>query len=242
MNVSHPLPRNVRSFTGLIILLGTLVLGACANVPGGGQARSIRPVIIDGLDVAFMSAVIEQGFGEIHERAYTEPNLDDLFAAAIQELDRIDPNIWFMVTPEDVFIIAGEDQIAPLGKTPRGDVNAWIEISLRAILAARQASIPFRLADSEVFYSALFDGALSTLDQYSRYSGAREATRNRVYRDGSVGLGMHVVAAPEGALVRNVVDHGPAARAGIMIDDVIVSADGEPLAEKSLPEILFNLH
>ena len=43
-----------------------LLMTACATTTGSDPfARSIRPVIVDGLDISFMGAVIERGFEEL---------------------------------------------------------------------------------------------------------------------------------------------------------------------------------
>lgn len=54
--------------------------------------------------------------------------------------------------------------------------------------------------------------------------------------EGTVGIGAHVEASPEGLRVVRVPSGSPAARAGLRRDDVITHADGAPLAGLSLSD------
>jgi carboxyl-terminal processing protease len=230
----------------IIVLTAALFTGACVSMPDDESlSRSNLPIIIDGLDVSFMSAVIVQGFKEIMDRALDEPDIDDVFAAALKELRRVDRNLSIEVTGRQIHLSVGEDSkngnesnvTLSLGEKHEDDVKKWSIASMNAILWARRNSEIFRQADDEVLYEALFDGALSKLDAFSRYDGRREAALNRLIRDGVMGLGVRVVSAAGGALVQSIMVDGPAAKAGLLIDDLIVAADDVQLARLSLPEI-----
>ena len=107
----------------------------------------------------------------------------------------------------------------------------------RDIIAARENSSLFRNADDEALYEALFDGAVSKLDPFSRYDTRREAALSRLIRDGIIGLGVRVIPANGGAVVRSIMVNGPAEKAGLKIDDLIIAADDISFAGKSISEI-----
>ena len=222
------------------ILVGAvaLLISACTTMTGEGSvSHSRRPVIVDGLNVSFMGAVVEHGFKEIRDRALYEPDVDDLFTAALDELNRIDRNVSFAVTDGRIFLNIGENPASDIGEAPHDDVTRWSQTMIKVILSARRESELFHQADSEAFYRALFDGALSRLDRYSRYADRLDAARYRFARDGVLGLGVRVVSAPDGALVKGIVEDGPAAAAGVLLNDLIVAADDVPLAQMPLSEV-----
>lgn len=229
-----------------IILTAALFANACTTMPSEESLSGANlPIIIDGLDVSFMSAVVAQGFKEIKDRALEEPDIDAVFAAALKELRRVDRNLSFEVVGKQIHLRSRDGTkdgnesavILGLGDTPDDDVKKWSIASMNAILWARSNSEIFQQADDEVLYEALFDGALTKLDAFSRYDGRQEAALNRLIRDGVMGLGVRVVPAAGGALVQSIMVDGPAAKAGLLIDDLIVAADDVQLARLSLPEI-----
>jgi len=61
--------------------------------------------------------------------------------------------------------------------------------------------------------------------------------RNRLVRSGVIGLGVRVELVKEGALIKAIVDKGPADFAGLNIDDIITHANGVPLVNLSLSEV-----
>ena len=203
------------------------------------------PIIIDELNISFMAAVIAQGFEEIRDRAFYEPDMDEVFTAALKELRRIDRNVSFEVTDDHIYMgthesSAEDSQVLVrenIGETPNGEVTQWSLAAINAILAARKTSALFRSADDEALYAALFDGAITKLDSFSRYDGRSEAALNRLIRDGVIGLGVRVIPAPGGALVQSIIVDGPAEKAGLLIDDLIVAADSVQLQNRSLSEI-----
>ncbi len=222
----------------LPVMVAALIISACADMTGESSlSRFGRPVIVDGLDVSFMGAVIERGFEEVRDRALYKPDVDDLFTAALGELRSIDRNLSIEVTDGRILLTVGEKVASDIGEAPRGDVTQWSRATIEAILLARRESELFHQADGEAFYVALFDGALSRLDRFSRYADRRDAARNRFVREGVIGLGIRVAPALDGALVQAIVRDGPAAAAGVMNGDLIVAVDDVSLSHKTLSEI-----
>lgn len=232
------------------IMLPAFLLGACTSLPDENLTSGPNaPIIVDELNISFMGAVISQGFGEIRDRAFYEPKMDEVFTAALKELKRIDKNVSFEVDEDHVYLTTSGDTSGDtdgsvrqvIVDSPKGGVTQWSLAAINAILAARKSSNLFRDADDEALYEALFDGAISTLDSFSRYDGRREAALNRLIRDGVIGLGVRVLPASGGAVIQSIMVDGPAAKAGLRIDDLIVAADDVYLANKSLPEIRMHL-
>ncbi len=90
---------------------------------------------------------------------------------------------------------------------------------------ARAHSADIRAASAERIYEAIFDGALSDLDIFSRYAGQAEATRNRARRDGFGGIGIRFRLEDGNAVITNVIAGTPAANSGLATGDHIIRVD-----------------
>jgi carboxyl-terminal processing protease len=229
-----------------VVLVSALLIGACASIPTGNSLSDANAsIIIEELNISFMAAVITQGFEEIRDRAFYEPDMDEIFVAALKELRRIDRDVSFEIVDDHIYMSTRNDSVEGsqnlvrenLGEAPEGDVTQWSLATINAILAARKTSALFRGADDEALYEALFNGAITKLDLFSRYNGPREAALSRLIRDGVIGLGVRVIATRGGALVQSIMVDGPAAKAGLLIDDLIVAADNIQLENRSLSDI-----
>ena len=96
-------------------------------------------------------------------------------------------------------------------------------------------------ADIEKIYEAVFDGALSILDVFSRYSGTEEANRNRARRDGFGGIGIRFQAKDGAVRVTTVMKDTPVEKSGLVVDDLITHIDGFPTATMDKDEIVNKL-
>ncbi len=238
MSPTNPLTF-LKYYKCIVIGFLAITLGACAT-PNSESAfsRAGKPEIIDGIDVTYMANVIREGFEEIRDRSLEQPDIDGLFTAALHELKSIDIATNVLIDDEHITIAIGDGEPVRIGEVPHGDVNLWTARSIHAVLVARRHSDKFLHADYEDYFRALFDGALSTLDRFSRYSDRKAAARNRLMRNGVMGLGVRVEAIPVGALVQAIVSDGPASSAGVLINDLIVSADGVALKDMSEQEMV----
>jgi len=215
-----------------------VALSACAGMsPNGEGPRAARRVIIDGLDVNVMNAVFVRGFDEIKERAYAEPQLDKLFTAGLAGLSTIDPDLRITAANGRLGLAYKDREVSDLGQFPDASVLAWSATTIRALVVARRFSPKLKVADDEAIYKAIFKGALTTIDPYSRYASRQDAARNRLVRNGVIGLGVRVELVDDGALIKGIVEKGPADLAGLRIDDVITHANGVPLVNQSLADV-----
>src|SRR5262249_30701837 len=78
-------------------------------------------------------------------------------------------------------------------------------------------------------YEAVFDGALTLLDEHSHYATAQEALGNRERRSGYAGIGVTLRGEARGAAIVEVFLDSPAARVGLQPGDVITHLDGKPV-------------
>ncbi len=229
--------RNSLVRVGISIAL-TLFLSACAVAHKPAPATGSRAnLVMDGLDLSIMNTVLLVGFTDIQERAYQEPSLDELFIRGLNGFKSIDPKFELRVFREHAVLFYKDRPVRDLGKLPGRDMQAWCFVVLRSILMARKLSPEMHAANDEVLYKAVFTSALTDLDAYSRYAPREDAIRNRLVRDGVIGLGVRLDVVPDGAAIQSIVTEGPADLAGLRIGDVIVEANGVSLKGRTIADI-----
>ncbi len=217
-----------------------LALGGCAGLPQKTSAPP-RQLVVDGLNLSYVNDTLVRGFSEIRDRAYQQPDLDQLFTAALTGLQTIDPAIMTSTVDDHVVVDYQDQRLIDLPPAARSDVAGWSLSTLRTLMAARKTSPLLHAADEEAIYKALFTKALTLIDPYSRYSGRQDAIRNRLVRDGVIGLGVRLELQDDGALVKAIVNEGPADIVGVKIGDIITHANGAPLTNQTLVQVRHRL-
>lgn len=209
-----------------------LLLAACAAPT---PKPAVPHVYVDGLDITAMRVVFKRGLDEIKARAYDDQNMDELFKSAVANLHAIDADVSVTASSDHVTIsYNGAANDVPV---VYGDTVSLTTALLDTIVAARKHSMKLKVADEEAIYKAIFPPMLAKIDIYSRYANRSDASRNRLLRDGVIGLGVEVVAVPAGAWVNALVVDGPAAKAGVKSNDVIVRVNGAVIARRRLADI-----
>ncbi len=89
----------------------------------------------------------------------------------------------------------------------------------------------YRKIPDAALADAAVKGIVASLDdRFSNYFTPKEYAAYQMSQDSQFsGIGTNVQPDPLGLRVAQVFDQSPAARAGVKVDDVIVSADGKPL-------------
>ena len=224
-----------------VAVLGlTLALGACAGMPDKVRPPP-RQLVLDGLNLSYVNDVLVRGFTEISERAYEEPDLDKLFTTALAGLQTIDPAITTSTADDHVLVSYADQPLADIAPAARADIAGWSLSTLRTVVAIRKKSPLLHAADDEAIYKALFTKALTVIDPYSRYATRQDAIRNRLVRDGVIGLGVRMELIDGGALVKAIVNDGPADIVGVKINDIITHANGVALTGQTLVQIRHRL-
>ncbi|TAL04320.1 MAG: PDZ domain-containing protein [Rhodospirillaceae bacterium] len=201
------------------------------------SACAARPTVMEP-DVAALAAPLATGMTEIRDKAVDQPDVDQLFTAALTGLSALDHTLRFETNDDALIVRHGEMIIARTNRPQHQDIGEWVANIQTLIAAARRVSPALDTASSETLLQSLFNGIMPLLDRYSRYAGRDEAARNRTARNGFVGLGFDLQQAPLGALVRSTLKDGPADRAGMISGDIITHVDGVRLAGLPLAAIL----
>jgi len=181
--------------------------------------------------------VFTVGFSGIAAR-YVEPvTVEKLTLDGLRGFGAIDPAMTVTRKGESVAILAGGGIVASMPLPTTDDPQSWARLATGMAVAARAHSADMAAADAEKIYEAVFDGALSRLDVYSRYAGAEEASRNRARRDGYGGIGLRFNILDGAVRVTSVLPDTPADRAGIRKNDRITHIGDLPTAGMSNADI-----
>jgi carboxyl-terminal processing protease len=188
--------------------------------------------------VAAVPVTVSKLFGrfnkifELVQKNYVEkPDHKQLIATAIQSMSKAFP------IAVDHF---GAGQIEPnpisFNVTPTGDLNDLYHAAMPILEAHKSNGDDVRLVDAAI------KGTLGSLDPRSyyldpkRFSDAQTQSRGQF---GGVGIELRMV---EGlATVVATIDDSPAARAGVVVGDIITHLDNEPLHGLNLDQIVHKM-
>lgn len=213
-------------------LLAMLALSACAALQSPEKASEpasfAQPAAAE---------VVSVGFDNITDK-YIEPvELRRIGIEGLRGLGAIDAGITLSVENGDIILFEFGEEIGRLQVPPETDARAWGAAVVALTEKARENSSEIRAASSEKIYEAIFDGALSDLDIFSRYAGMKEATRNRARRDGFGGIGIRFRIEGDAAVVTKVLPDTPAANSGMRPGDRIIKVEGRAITGLGSSEI-----
>lgn len=202
---------------------GLLLVAACAQAPE-------QKIAVDSFNVNAAEETLSSGLRIISRRYIDNVPLSSVAEEGLRGMQAIDPALGITRDGPRLRLTHDGDVVGVYPAPPAKDTEAWGKLTARMILAARDASRDMRQASTERIYEAVFDGALSELDIFSRYAGRDEASKNRSRRDGFGGIGIRFKLHDRVPVISRVLLHTPAAKAGLKIGDAITHIDGEPVA------------
>jgi carboxyl-terminal processing protease len=223
-------------FMGFVAAL-LLLLGACA-----GHREAAQPPNDDALP-PLATRLFSVAYDQISERYVQPVALSKVTGAGLENLAKLDAKFEVRVTGRQMELREDGVPVANLEIPAReDDARRWAYLTVAAIDAGRQHSTTLRASAPEQLYQVVFDGALTRLDAYSRYSGQEAARDNRASRDGFSGIGITIEMDPAGLVrVSSVFTGSPADRSGLKADDRITHIDGDPVNGKEAREIVHRL-
>ncbi|MBL4613984.1 MAG: S41 family peptidase [Magnetovibrio sp.] len=223
---------------------GAALLSACVSAQ-----TSNRPADRPANDVASLQEPAE-GFGyrEAHDtlrsglksitQRYIEPvRMDKVALDGMRGLATIDPAFKIQFEDGIIRLHLNDVNIADFPRPLSNKAGDWANLTTEIIRAGRTHSPDLKDADNERVYEAVFDGMLSGLDIFSRYSGAEEARANRARRDGFGGIGIRFTKANKGIKITHIQLDSPADIVGLKSSDVILKVNERPLAKMSLRQV-----
>lgn len=203
----------------------------------GCAGPSVPSQTADTFPIHAAAETFAAGYSNIASKYIDSVPIRELAMEGMRGLGVLDPALTVREAEGQIILAAGDGDVAHFMAPVDDNPGAWAAITVEVSRAARGISSDLRNASVEQIYEAVFDGALSRLDPYSRYAGREEAGKNRANRDGFDGIGIRFKLADGQVSVTEVMEETPAEAAGLAIGDRITHVDGSPTADMSLQDV-----
>ncbi len=193
-----------------------LAVGGCAaaSIPSASAAPT-----------PLSERVLAVGLDRIAD-IYLQPvELAKLCVDGLSGLRSLDPMLKIERGGQSVTIMRGNRQITSFVFPESGDPNAWGGQTTRAIERVRQFSPQIYDATADQIYQAVFDGLLTDLDSYSRYTTPQRANSERAIREGIGGVGLSTELHDDRHVIHEISSDGPADLSGIVVGESVVAID-----------------
>ena len=225
--LSFPRPRFALAF-GAAALLALAACGASSGPDTQTSHINTRDLFSEGYDkISYY---------------YIEPtNPERLGLAGLNKLASLDSSIG--VERQGVSIILTQNGV-PIGRydaPEAGDASGWGGVTASALEAARRASPKIASTSEDQLDKVVFDGAVGTLDRFSRYASPDAAREQRAERNGFDGIGVTLDSTETEVRILSVLPDGPAEHAGLKADDRIVTIDGTPTSTLTRDQVVQRL-
>lgn len=198
----------------------TLLVSACTALPHNSRTE---------IPTEAAQRTLAVGFQQLSDRYVKYLPVGELAFEGLRGLNLLDPDFEAKRTGEIVSFGVDVGRLHAVPMPDETDADGWAALAVDAVRLMQSESNTIASASVERIYEAIFDGSLSLLDTYSRYSSADEAVRNRDKRSGFGGIGVVVKNTARGASVVQVVANSPAVQAGLVEGDIITHIDHAPI-------------
>ncbi|MBO22741.1 MAG: peptidase S41 [Rhodospirillaceae bacterium] len=195
-----------------------LLLAACMQIGPAAETEYSNE---------YSRAMFDTGYQFINERYIVPVSLRTLSFSGLASLHQIDSKLDIRPKGRDIEVRYQKRTVGQFTAPRDEDPMAWSQATVDAIAIARDASPVLADTRAEAVFKAVFDGALSPLDKFSRYDDAETAAEKRAYRDGFGGIGVTITKEDHDALILSVTEGGPAANGGVQAEDRITHIEGE---------------
>ncbi len=210
---------------------------AAAMTASGCAGPSLPSQTADTFPIHAAAETFAAGYSNIASKYIDSVPIRDLAIEGMRGLGVLDPALTVRQADGQVVLASGDGDVARFPAPADDTPSAWAAITVEVSRAARAISSDLRKASVEQIYEAVFDGALSRLDPYSRYAGREEAGKNRANRDGFDGIGIRFKLADGQVRVTEVMEETPAEAVGLAVGDRVTHVDGASTADMSLSDV-----
>ncbi len=210
----------------------TVSIAACSVTPDSADVFENRFPVGDAEEI------FESGFRNISEKYIDDVMVETLAVEGIRGLSSLDPAISLSLGDQAIEVSYNRQTISHLLKPDADDSSGWATVVAATTADAQFYSNEIKTSDPERLYEAVFDGAISTLDVYSRYAGKAEAGENRAKRDGFGGIGVRFSKEQDRILITEVLPSSPAENSGIMVHDELIAIEDKAVSDMDMHSIV----
>jgi carboxyl-terminal processing protease len=208
-----------------------LALAACGASSGSEQVSShinTRDLFTEGYDkISYY---------------YIEPtNAERLGLAGLGKLTTLDSSISVERQGGAIVLMQSGVPVGRYDAPEASDASGWGGITASALETARRTSPKIAAASEDQLDKVVFDGAIATLDRFSRYATPDAAREQRAERNGFDGIGVTLDSAETEVRILSVLPDGPAEHAGMKADDRILTIDGTPTSTLTRDQVVQRL-
>ena len=204
--------------------LAAAALVACCVIPHAGIAHEATPLLHNDATAALFAEILDD-----IQSYYIDPKqLSELTRVGLDDLGGTGT---FSVT-EDEETVAFRHQGQLLSRIPRpadNDSLGWGAVISAGVTAAKSVSPDLNRAAEDTIDETVVDGMLKQFDRFSRYTTPDPAQAQRDNRDGFGGIGVGIDQSDTLPRITEVFPGGPAANAGIAVNDHVLAVDGKLL-------------
>ncbi len=165
-------------------------------------------------------------------------DVDPLAITGLQALRSLDPDFHIRREGTTVQLWRAERRLMAEEAPLRWDASGWSTLTTEIIARTYTDSAKVQETEVEQIFELILDTILSYLDQYSRYATPDEARNIRARRSGFGGIGIRLKLINGKAIIIEVMPDGPAIRAGLAVDDRVLSVNGIPLTGLEMSSII----
>ena len=215
-----------------LLLTLTLILAACSSVP---NQQTIR---MDDFPRGDAEEVFAAGFGNIIDKYINEVSSEDMVIEGLKGLSSLDTVISIDRIEDKIVLKRSGTPVSIFSAPEPDDSDGWAYVAAQLTAESRKYSSELMNASEEELYEIIFDGALGSLDFYSRYAGNSEADNNRAKRDGFGGIGVIFKFNDNKVLISKVLADTPAETAGIHKNDELILIEYKSVDDLSISDIV----
>ena len=224
-------------------LLAASLVASCETAVGSGtSAPPSARTAATAADVG-VERVILQAYRAIGDRHLYDPDFRKMSAETYRGFASTDP-LLSLQAGDKAFTITrdGREVVSRPAPADTTDGRAWGGLLAELFAASVNASPVLQQSDRQVLIKGAMTATTKLLDRNSRYADPDEARDNRFQRDGGGGVGITVERTEDKkVMIRAVQEDSPASRGGIQAGDQIMAIDNEPMAEKTLSDVVHRL-
>jgi carboxyl-terminal processing protease len=192
---------------------------------------------------AGVERVVMTAYRAIGDRHLYEPDFRKLSVETYRGFAATDPAMSLATADGNLTVMRdGKAVVSRAAPANPSDGRAWGSVMADLFTTSIAASPTLQQADRQVLTKGAMEATTKQLDRNTRYADPEEARDDRFQRDGGGGIGITVERTPERkTVIRAVQTDSPASKGGIAPGDMIVSIDGEPMADRPLADIVHKL-